>query len=45
LLNDTSECLICLGLILIATLGKLGGAMVTAMLTGVDWIDSFALGA
>ena len=45
LLNDTSGWLICLGLILIATLGKLGGAMVTARLNGVNWIDSFALGA
>jgi Kef-type K+ transport system membrane component KefB len=45
LLNDTNGWLICAGLILIATLGKLGGAMVTARLTGVNWIDSFALGA
>jgi Kef-type K+ transport system membrane component KefB len=45
LLNDPSGWLICLGLILIATLGKLGGTMVAARLTGVNWIDSFALGA
>jgi Kef-type K+ transport system membrane component KefB len=45
LLNETSGWLICAGLVLIATAGKLGGAMVTARLTGVDWIDSFALGA
>ena len=45
LLNHASGCLICAGLILIATIGKLGGAMVTARLTGVNWIDSFALGA
>jgi Kef-type K+ transport system membrane component KefB len=45
LLNDTNGWLICAGLILIATLGKLGGAMFTARLTGVSWIDSFALGA
>jgi Kef-type K+ transport system membrane component KefB len=45
LLNDTSGWLICGGFILIATVGKLGGAMVTARLTGVNWIDSFALGA
>jgi Kef-type K+ transport system membrane component KefB len=45
LLNDTSGWLICLGLILVATLGKLGGAMITARLTGVNWIDSFSLGA
>jgi Kef-type K+ transport system membrane component KefB len=45
LLNETSGWLICLGLIAVATLGKLGGAMFTARLTGVNWIDSFALGA
>jgi Kef-type K+ transport system membrane component KefB len=45
LLNDTAGWLICLALILTATLGKLGGAMLTARLTGVNWIDSFALGA
>jgi Kef-type K+ transport system membrane component KefB len=43
--NDTSGWLICAGLIGIATVGKLGGAMFTARLTGANWIDSFALGA
>jgi Kef-type K+ transport system membrane component KefB len=45
LLNDTSGWLICVGLVVIATVGKLGGAMFTARLTGANWIDSFALGA
>lgn len=45
LLNDTSGWVICAGLVVIATVGKLGGAMFTARLTGVNWIDSFALGA
>jgi Kef-type K+ transport system membrane component KefB len=45
LLNDTSGWLICAGLVVIATVGKLGGAMFTARLTGMNWIDSFALGA
>jgi Kef-type K+ transport system membrane component KefB len=45
LLNDTSGWLLCAALVLIATIGKLGGAMLTARLTGVNWIDSFALGA
>jgi Kef-type K+ transport system membrane component KefB len=45
LLNDASGWLICLGLILVATVGKLGGAMLTARATGVNWIDSFSLGA
>lgn len=43
--NDTSGWLVCAGLIVIATVGKLGGAMFTARLTGSNWIDSFALGA
>jgi Kef-type K+ transport system membrane component KefB len=45
LLNEPSAWLICLGLIILATVGKLGGAMFTARLTGVNWHDSFALGA
>lgn len=45
LLNDANGWLLCAALILIATVGKLGGAMLTARLTGVNWIDSFALGA
>ena len=45
LLTDSTDLLICAGLIAIATVGKLGGAMVAARLTGVNWIDSFALGA
>jgi len=45
LLNDADGWAICGALIGIATVGKLGGAMVTARLTGVNWIDSFALGA
>jgi Kef-type K+ transport system membrane component KefB len=45
LLNEPSAWLICLGLIFVATLGKLGGTMITARMTGVSWLDSFALGA
>ena len=45
LLNDPTGWLICAGLIVVATVGKLGGAMFTARLTGMNWIDSFALGA
>ena len=45
LLNEPIAWLICGGLILVATLGKLGGAMLSARLTGMTWIDSFALGA
>jgi Kef-type K+ transport system membrane component KefB len=45
LLNDMSGWVICAALIAIATAGKLGGAMLTARWTGVNWADSFALGA
>jgi Kef-type K+ transport system membrane component KefB len=45
LLNGPNDWMICGGLILLATIGKLGGTMLTARLTGIDWIDSFALGA
>ena len=45
LLGDPSGWLLCLGLILVATVGKLGGAMATARMTGMSWFDSFSLGA
>jgi Kef-type K+ transport system membrane component KefB len=44
-IDDPGGWLLCLGLIALATIGKLGGAMVAARATGVNWIDSFALGA
>jgi Kef-type K+ transport system membrane component KefB len=45
LLNDMSSWLICLAIIGVATVGKLGGTMVAARFTGVNWNESFALGA
>lgn len=45
LLNDPASWLVCFGVIGLATLGKLGGTMATARLTGMGWNDSFALGA
>ena len=45
LLNDWESWTICAGLILVATLGKLGGGMLAARWTGMSWPDSFALGA
>jgi Kef-type K+ transport system membrane component KefB len=45
LLNDAEGWLYCGAIILIATVGKLGGSMITARITGLNWIDSFALGA
>ncbi len=45
LLNDTAGWCVCLALVLVATFGKLGGTLLAARFTGVNWIDSFALGA
>ena len=45
LLQEPTGWLICLALIAVATLGKLGGSMLAARMTGINWIDSFALGA
>jgi Kef-type K+ transport system membrane component KefB len=45
LLNDWESIIVCLGLIAVATLGKLGGSMLSARWSGMDWHDSFALGA
>jgi Kef-type K+ transport system membrane component KefB len=45
LLHDWNGWMICLGLIGVATLGKLGGSMLAARATGMSWRDSFSLGA
>ena len=45
LLNTTSAWLACGALILVASLGKLGGVLVSARLAGLAWLDAFALGA
>jgi Kef-type K+ transport system membrane component KefB len=45
LINDAGSWLLCGGIILVATLGKLGGSMLAARLTGIGWNESFALGA
>lgn len=45
LLNDWQGWLLCLGIIGVATLGKLGGSAVTARLTGMSWSESLQLGA
>lgn len=45
LLNDLQGWLICLLIIAVATLGKLGGSALTARLTGMGWHDSLQLGA
>jgi Kef-type K+ transport system membrane component KefB len=45
LLNDGIAWLICGLIILVAIVGKFGGALVAAKVTGQTWSDSFALGA
>jgi Kef-type K+ transport system membrane component KefB len=44
LLHDWQGWVICAGIIFTATLGKLGGSMITARFTGLNWHDSFVLG-
>jgi Kef-type K+ transport system membrane component KefB len=45
LLNDLQGWLICLGIIAVATIGKLAGTAVTARITGMNWRESLQLGA
>jgi len=45
LLNDASSWLLCLGIVALATIGKLGGSAMAARLMGMDWNSSFILGA
>lgn len=45
LLNDWAGWSICLAIIAVATLGKLGGTAITARLTGMRWNESLQLGA
>lgn len=45
LLNDVQGWLLCLLIILVATIGKLGGSAVTARFAGMNWRDSLQLGA
>jgi Kef-type K+ transport system membrane component KefB len=45
LLGDVTGWAICLGIIVVATIGKLGGTAIAARFTGMNWIDSLKLGA
>ncbi len=45
LLNDLDGWLLCLLIIVVATIGKLGGSAVTARFTGMNWSESLQLGA
>ena len=45
LLGDATGWLACLGIILVATVGKGGGTLVSARLMGLKWNDAFSLAA
>ncbi|PYK41902.1 MAG: hypothetical protein DME46_12610 [Verrucomicrobia bacterium] len=45
LLNDPTDWLVCLAIVTVAILGKLGGTMVSGRLMHLSWNDAFALGA
>jgi Kef-type K+ transport system membrane component KefB len=45
LLDDPASWLVCAAIIAIAMLGKLGGTMIAARFLGIEWRESFALGA
>ena len=45
LLSDLSSWLVCAGIIVVAMAGKLGGCMLAARFTGMNWNESFKLGA
>lgn len=45
LLNDVQGWALCLGIIAVATVGKLGGSAIAARWTGMNWSESLQLGA
>jgi Kef-type K+ transport system membrane component KefB len=45
LLGDMTSWLVCLAIVVIATVGKLGGSMLAARLNGMRWNDAFVLGS
>lgn len=44
LLNELNDWLLCLVIIVVAIAGKLGGSMLMARWTGMQWSDAFAIG-
>ena len=44
LLNDMNSWLLCAAIIGVAVVGKLGGSMLMARSTGMNWHDSFSIG-
>lgn len=45
LLSGAGDWLVCIGIIAVATVGKLGGGAVAARVTGMSWRESLQLGA
>ena len=45
LLDDAKSWILCAAIILVATVGKLGGGMLAARWTRMSWLDAFSLGA
>lgn len=45
LISDLGSILLTVAIVVVATIGKLGGTAVTARWTGMDWRNSFVLGA
>ena len=45
LLSDAGDWIVCLAIIVVATVGKMGGTIAAARWTGLAWHESFALGA
>jgi Kef-type K+ transport system membrane component KefB len=45
LLNDPTGWLVCLAIVGVATVGKLGSSMVAARMEGMGWSDAFSFGA
>jgi Kef-type K+ transport system membrane component KefB len=45
LLDDWQSWFVCLGVIAVAVVGKLGGSMLAGRWTGMSWRDSFSVGA
>ena len=43
--NDTAGWVVCLAIVAVATVGKLGGSLVAARLSGMAWGDAFSFGA
>jgi Kef-type K+ transport system membrane component KefB len=45
LLSDVSSVLVCIGVVIVATLGKLGGSAFAARATGMTWREALTIGA